>query len=75
MPSESKKSKKHKIKEEPGEGVKPLSHYVDDRVELIRQMFSCLKKNEVKNRLPEHLRKKNISRIQQLCLGGSKLYY
>jgi hypothetical protein len=69
MPSESKKSKKQKIKQEPGETIKPLVNYVDDRVELIRQMFGCLKKNEVKNRLPEYLRNKNISRIQQLCLG------
>lgn len=52
-----KKSKEHtKIKSEPKEQeIFPLSHYVDDRVELIRQMFLCLKSKTIKNIAPDFL--------------------
>lgn len=57
MPSE-KKSKKHKI-EKPSttsnEPMKPLAHYATDRLELTKQLFSCLKNKQIKQRLPQNL--------------------
>lgn len=41
------KEKKVKVKREPTE-VKPLSEYVDDRLELIKQAFACLKPKTIK---------------------------
>lgn len=61
----SKKIKGDQKEEEP---LKPLSHYVKDRLELTKQLFSCLKKKQVKSRLPVNLQKKSIERIQQICL-------
>lgn len=46
-----------KIKDEPNE-VQPLSFYVDDRVELIRQTFNCLKGKVIKSMLPSFLQVK-----------------
>lgn len=40
-----------KIKEEKNE-LQPLSFYVDDRVDLIKQMFTCLKGKVIKSMLP-----------------------
>lgn len=58
-------SKKAKGDEEP---LKPLSHYVKDRLELTKQLFSCLKSKQIKSRLPANLQKKSMERIQQICL-------
>lgn len=61
MPTEhkSKKANKRKspsisIKNEPME-VQTLEHYIDDRVELVRQMFSSLKSKTLKTIVPEFL--------------------
>lgn len=62
MPTESKKKKsKHdekksllSIKSEP-EDLKPLEHYVDDRIELIKQIFDSLKTKTVESIIPEFL--------------------
>lgn len=57
MPSE-KKSKKQKgaNKVALAEGpLKPLAEYVDDRLELTKQLFSCLKTKNIKQRLPANL--------------------
>ncbi|XP_058822119.1 uncharacterized protein LOC131683810 [Topomyia yanbarensis] len=78
MPSQKKKAKKIKteaqapavpvpIKSEPLD-IKPLSAYVDERVELIRQAFSCLKPKEVKALGPEFMQGKSIEFIQEQCL-------
>lgn len=42
------------IKEEPQEAF-PLSHYVDDPVELIRQVFLSLKSKTIKSIAPDSL--------------------
>lgn len=39
-----------------GIDIKPLGEYVDDRVELIRQAFGCLKPKTIKNITPEFLK-------------------
>lgn len=62
MPSENNKKKTIKeekksllsIKREPEE-LKPLEHYVDDRIELIKQMFSSLKSKTIESIIPEFL--------------------
>lgn len=67
MPTESKKKKSGKdekkvqkkmsallVKAEPIE-LKSLDHYVDDRVELIRQIFDSLKAKTVESIVPDFL--------------------
>ncbi|XP_055635062.1 clumping factor A isoform X2 [Toxorhynchites rutilus septentrionalis] len=77
MPSQKKKLKKNKmedtvtlpvqIKTEPVE-TKPLSAYIEDRVELIRQAFMCLKPKEIQCLVPDFLQGKSIEYIQEQCL-------
>ncbi|XP_062554368.1 DNA ligase 1 isoform X2 [Armigeres subalbatus] len=79
MPTQKKKLKKVKpdplattvvpvqIKAEPLD-IKPLSAFVEDRVELIRQAFSCLKPKEVKCLVPDFLQGKSIESLQESCL-------
>uniref|UniRef100_A0A182MPU5 Uncharacterized protein n=1 Tax=Anopheles culicifacies TaxID=139723 RepID=A0A182MPU5_9DIPT len=55
------------IKQEPEE-LKPLSAYVDDRLELIRQVFSCVKPKEIKYLLPDFLEGKSNDIIKERCL-------
>lgn len=57
MPSEKKK-KSQKAENKPStsnEPVKPLAHYASDRLELTKQLFSCLKNKQIKQRLPQNL--------------------
>jgi Caspase activity and apoptosis inhibitor 1 len=76
MPSEKKKKAKlkkqktgdkAKVKAEPID-IKPLTTYIDDRVELIRQTFMCLKPKTVKQIAPDFLQGKSIEKIQEYCL-------
>ncbi|XP_052891461.1 neurofilament heavy polypeptide [Anopheles moucheti] len=77
MPTQKKKMKKANetsegkstvdIKQEPEE-LKPLSAYVDDRLELIRQVFSCVKPKEIKYLLPDFLEGKSNDIIKERCL-------
>lgn len=50
------------IKSEPIE-LKSLDHYVDDRVELIRQIFDSLKTKTVESIIPEFLQVKKKTKI------------
>lgn len=57
MPTEHKKTKSKtnvEIKVE-GQELHPLSHYIDDRVELIRQIFMSLKSKTIKSIAPDFL--------------------
>lgn len=61
MPTESKKRKAVKekkpivvVKTEPND-VFALSHYADDKVELIRQIFGCLKSKTIQSVRPDFL--------------------
>lgn len=53
-----KKNKKQKAEQKAtasSEPLKPLCHYVSDRLELTKQLFSCLKNKQIKQRLPPNL--------------------
>ncbi|XP_059611725.1 uncharacterized protein LOC132258399 isoform X2 [Phlebotomus argentipes] len=68
-PSQAKQTMdKAKIKLEPVD-ILPLSGYVDDRVELIKQAFQCLKPKSIKAIAPEFLQNKPIEKIQEQCLN------
>lgn len=61
MPTEHKKKKAKKvknsiiaIKSEPSE-LHPLEHYVDDKVQLIRQIFGTLKAKTINSITPDFL--------------------
>lgn len=62
MPTEHKKKKAKKekttpsimVKSEPSE-LHPLEHYVDDRVELVRQIFSSMKTKTINSIVPDFL--------------------
>lgn len=63
MPTEHKKKKVKKekklvpkllIKNEPNE-LHPLSHYVNDRVELVRQIFTSMKSKTINSIRPDFL--------------------
>lgn len=62
MPTENKKKKSSKddkklinlIKKEPND-LKSLEHYVDDRVELIKQIFDSLKPKTIESIIPDFL--------------------
>ncbi|GAB0087998.1 uncharacterized protein DMENIID0001_023730 [Sergentomyia squamirostris] len=56
------------IKTEPVD-ILPLSGYVDDRVELLKQAFHCLKPKSIKSIAPEFLQNKSIEKIQEACLN------
>lgn len=56
MPSHSTKKTQLSKKDEPAAETKPLGDYVDDRVELIRQAFACLKPKTIKNITPDFLK-------------------
>lgn len=49
------KQEKVQIKTEKDE-LHPLAHYVDDRVELVKQIFSCLKTKTIRNLAPGFLK-------------------
>lgn len=62
MPTEHKKKKAKKEKPVPIVLVKsepidlhPLEHYVDDRVELVRQIFGSLKTKTINSIIPDFL--------------------
>uniref|UniRef100_A0A2M4AKE8 Putative caspase activity and apoptosis inhibitor 1 n=1 Tax=Anopheles triannulatus TaxID=58253 RepID=A0A2M4AKE8_9DIPT len=78
MPIQKKKVKKDKdkseakpaganVKQEPEE-LKPLAEYIDDRLELIRQVFSCVKPKEINYLLPDFLEGKSNDIIKERCL-------
>lgn len=69
MPTEHKKNKskttatvtaKVDIKVE-SQDQHPLSHYIDDRVELIRQIFMSLKSKTIKSIAPDFLQVSTMS--------------
>lgn len=87
MPTESKKKKSLKsrdekkplllIKNEP-EDLKSLDHFVDDRVELIKQIFSTLKTKTVESIIPDFLqvkmRSKNLMRFGMVTAVLTKYF-
>lgn len=69
MPSE-KKHKKHKSETKASasnEPLKPLTHYVGDRLELTKHLFSCLKNKQIKQRLPANLQVNLLTFDERKC--------
>lgn len=62
MPTESRKKKSTNVEKKSllsikkeADDVKPLEHYVDDRIELIKQIFGTLKSKTIESIIPEFL--------------------
>lgn len=86
MPTESKKKKSKKdekkeekkmssllVKSEPTE-LKSLEHYVDDRVELIRQIFDSLKSKTIESIIPDFLQVKSIKNFEAKSIAITNSY-
>ncbi|XP_014097863.3 uncharacterized protein [Bactrocera oleae] len=58
-----------KEKNEEDRTLHPMSHYIDDRLELVKQIFGSLKPKTITNLAPDFLKKKNMDEIEELCLN------
>ncbi|XP_052844378.1 neurofilament medium polypeptide [Drosophila gunungcola] len=58
--------KKEKLEED--RTLHPISHYIDDRLELVKQIFGTLKPKTIMNLAPEFLKKTPLDEIEALCL-------
>jgi Caspase activity and apoptosis inhibitor 1 len=70
MPSE-KKHKKHKSENRTStsnEPLKPLTHYVGDRLELTKHLFSCLKNKQIQQRLPANIKVRLLAINEIKCV-------
>lgn len=66
--NKSKKFDKTKIKTETTTESHSLSHYIDDRPELLNQIFATLKSKTIKSIAPAFLQDKSLDSIQKHCL-------
>ncbi|BFF98668.1 nucleolar protein dao-5 [Drosophila madeirensis] len=57
-----------KEKTEEDRTLHPISHYIDDRLELVKQIFGTLKPKTIINLAPEFLKKNSLDEIEELCL-------
>ncbi|XP_041447818.1 nucleolar protein dao-5 [Drosophila obscura] len=57
-----------KEKTEEDRSLHPISHYIDDRLELVKQIFGTLKPKTIMNLAPEMLKKNTLDEIEELCL-------
>ncbi|KAH8395121.1 hypothetical protein KR215_010828 [Drosophila sulfurigaster] len=78
MSSSKKRSKDEQIpkpisikkeKSEEDRTLQPISHYIDDRLELVKQIFGTLKPKTIMNLAPEFLKKTSLDEIEELCLN------
>ncbi|XP_016935024.2 uncharacterized protein DDB_G0286299 [Drosophila suzukii] len=58
--------KKEKMEED--RTLHPMTHYIDDRLELVKQIFGTLKPKTIMNLAPEFLKKTPLDEIEELCL-------
>uniref|UniRef100_T1GA81 Uncharacterized protein n=1 Tax=Megaselia scalaris TaxID=36166 RepID=T1GA81_MEGSC len=58
-----------KVKQEDEGVLHPLTFYIDDRVELIKQVFASLKPKTIKNLSPNFLKKQTLEEIEEKCLN------
>ncbi|KAH8300482.1 hypothetical protein KR018_008653 [Drosophila ironensis] len=58
--------KKEKVEDD--RQLHALSHYIDDRLELVKQIFGTLKPKTILNLAPEFLKKTPLDEIEELCL-------
>ena len=52
----------------------PISHYVNDREEMINQVFSVIKGKKLRSMLPPFLADLDIDEVKALCLEQVKLF-
>lgn len=64
--SDSEESTKSSI--DLNEEVYPLTHYIDNRTELLNQVFTVIKKKQLKSMLPTVLKNISLDEIKSLCL-------
>ncbi|XP_017136249.1 nucleolar protein dao-5 [Drosophila miranda] len=57
-----------KEKTEEDRSLHPISHYIDDRLELVKQIFGTLKPKTIMNLAPEFLKTNSLDEIEELCL-------
>ncbi|XP_023164112.2 uncharacterized protein LOC111594865 [Drosophila hydei] len=78
MSSSKKKAKSDQIpkpitikkeKSEEDRTLHPISHYIDDRLELVKQIFGTLKPKTIMNLAPEFLKETSLDEIEELCLN------
>ncbi|XP_064544363.1 uncharacterized protein LOC135432589 [Drosophila montana] len=58
-----------KEKSEEDRTLQPISHYIDDRLELVKQIFGTLKPKTIMNLAPEFLKETSLDEIEELCLN------
>ncbi|KAL5286588.1 CAAP1 family protein [Megaselia abdita] len=58
-----------KVKQEDEGVLHPMSFYIDDRVELVKQVFASLKPKTIKNLAPSFLKKHTLEEIEEICLN------
>ncbi|XP_068141822.1 transcriptional regulator ATRX homolog [Drosophila tropicalis] len=58
--------KKEKLEED--RTLHHISHYIDDRLELVKQIFATLKPKTIINLAPEFLKKAPLEEIEERCL-------
>ncbi|XP_054733657.1 PH domain-containing protein DDB_G0287875-like [Anastrepha obliqua] len=61
------KIKKEKTEED--RSLHPMSHYIDDRLELVKQVFGSLKPKTITNLAPDFLKSKGMDEIEEHCLN------
>ncbi|XP_059216897.1 glutamic acid-rich protein isoform X2 [Stomoxys calcitrans] len=47
----------------------PMSHYIDDRLEMVKQIFGSLKPKTIINLAPEFLKTQGLEEIEEACLN------
>ena len=52
----------------------PISHYVNDREEMIAQVFSVIKGKKLRSMLPPYLADLDIEEVKALCLKQVRSY-
>ncbi|XP_017842023.2 cilia- and flagella-associated protein 251 [Drosophila busckii] len=58
-----------KEKTEEDRTLQPISHYIDDRLELVKQIFGTLKPKTIMNLAPEFLKQSSLDEIEEMCLN------
>ncbi|XP_037933018.1 uncharacterized protein LOC119667778 [Teleopsis dalmanni] len=61
------KVKKEKTEED--RTIHTMAHFIDDRLELVKQIFGTLKPKTITNLAPEFLKKKSMEDIEEACLN------
>ncbi|KAL9950430.1 hypothetical protein ACROYT_G042925 [Oculina patagonica] len=57
----------NKSSKQSNQSIKPLTEFLDDRKELHTQLFSIISKKEVKEMMPDILKKMSFKEVKKLC--------